>query len=328
MLGTDPPAAPPEIDFPQWEEGAQFDERFFGYLDFMMGLLGGPGEGEKELWDKLASLGIGPDGDFTFDALPKETQEALKAGVKEGFAELEAFVEEYTKDPLGSAKTFGTREFLTKSAKENYDLDRPDLLRSAAANTGLYGNSAAEAIYPAYFTDGDKEPLDASKHSYTLTFAKDDLPPAKSFWSVTMYDGKTQLFIENPLDRYLLNSTMIDQFVRGDDGSLVLHISKDSPGKELEPNWLPAPDGPFYVVMRLYGPEQAALEGEWTPPPLVKAAAPSAGTATAAEPDQAGATLDAAQIDNLVRRTYPYVAMFNVINKNAALYGKLTNTSG
>jgi hypothetical protein len=118
-----------------------------------------------------------------------------------------------------------------------------------------------------------------------MTFAKDALPPAKAFWSVSMYDGKTQLFLDNPLDRYLLNSTTMDDYVRGEDEELVLHISKNSPSSDLEPNWLPAPDGAFYLVMRLYGPEQAVLEGEWTPPPLVKAAAPSAGTATAAEPD-------------------------------------------
>ncbi|MGI9626718.1 MAG: DUF1254 domain-containing protein, partial [Longimicrobiales bacterium] len=321
-LGTEAPPAAPLPDFPQWAEGSQFDERFFGYLDFMMDLLGSPGEGEKELWDKLASLGIGPDGDFTFDALPKETQEAMKAGVKEGFGEIEAFVKKNSSDPLTSGKIFGTREFLTKSAKENYGLDRLDMLRSVAAHTGLYGNSAAEAIYPAYFTDSDKEPLDASKHSYTLTFAADTLPPAKSFWSVTMYDGKTQLFIENPLDRYLLNSTTMDDYVRGKDEELVLHISKDSPGKDLEPNWLPAPDGPFYLVMRLYGPEKAALEGEWTPPPLEKATAPD--VETAAQPPE----MTDEQIDNLVRRSYQYVAMYNVINKNAALYGKLTGTSG
>jgi hypothetical protein len=104
-----------------------------------------------------------------------------------------------------------------------------------------------------------------------VTFGEDDLPPAKSFWSLTMYDGKTQLFIDNPLDRYLLNSTTMDRYVRGEDGSLTFHISKDSPGEELEPNWLPAPDGPFYLVMRLYGPESDALDGSWTPPPAKKA---------------------------------------------------------
>ena len=83
-----------------------------------------------------------------------------------------------------------------------------------------------------------------------------------------MYDGKTQLFIENALDRYLLNSTMTDQFKLGEDGSLVIYIAKESPGQELEGNWLPAPDGPLYLVLRLYGPKDEALKGEWTPPPL------------------------------------------------------------
>lgn len=325
FLGAEAPPAKPLPDFPKWEEGSQFDGRFFAYLDLMMNLLGKPAEGDEKLWEDLARLGIGTDKPFDFDALDADVRAAMESGVKDGFAEIEAFIKQYSSDPLFSGKIFGTREFLTESAKSNYKVDRMDFLRSAAAHTGLYGNSAAEAIYPAYFTDADKEPLDASKHSYTLTFDAEVLPPVKAFWSVTMYDGKTQLFIENSLDRYLLNSTMLDQFVRGDDGSLVLHISKDSPGSELEPNWLPAPDGPFYLVMRLYGPEQPALDGDWTPPPAKKAAAQPAGTtstnaaptAGAAAEAPAAATLDDQQVDNLVRRTYQYVAMYNVINKGA-----------
>jgi hypothetical protein len=83
-----------------------------------------------------------------------------------------------------------------------------------------------------------------------------------------MYDRRTQLFIENPLDRYLLNSAMMDQFAIEEDGSLVLYAAKKSPCADLEPNWLPAPDGPFYMVLRLYGPRPEALAGEWTPPVL------------------------------------------------------------
>ena len=103
-----------------------------------------------------------------------------------------------------------------------------------------------------------------------MTFEAGELPPVSAFWSLTMYDGRTQLFIENPLDRYLLNSSMMDQFQREEDGSIVLHIQKDSPGSSREANWLPAPNGPFYMVLRLYGPEPAALDGEWTPPPAEK----------------------------------------------------------
>jgi hypothetical protein len=268
FLGTAAPAAPPLPDFPKWDEGSQFDDRFFGYLDFMMTLLKKPGPGEKDLWNELARLGIGTDGTFNLASLPADIQDALKAGVTKGFDDIEQFFNEHGKDPLSSSKTFGTREFLTESAQTNFGLASPSMLRSASAYMGLYGNSGAEAVYPAYLVDAEQQPLDTSANSYTLTFAEGMFPPVESFWSLTMYDGKTMLFIDNSLDRYLLNSTMMEQFQLGEDGSLVLYIAKDSPGQKLEGNWLPAPDGPLYMILRLYGPQAEALEGKWTPPAL------------------------------------------------------------
>jgi hypothetical protein len=271
FLGKTAPAAAPTPDFPVWVEGSQFDERFFSYLDFMLFLLEKPLDEEKPLWGRLARLGLAPENTFDFAALPPDLQEALKAGAKEGFGEIDQIIKETGNDPLGSAKVFGTREFLQKSAKDNYGHENHYLIRAAAGHRGLYGNSAAEAIYPTYLVNSDGQPYDASANRYTLTFEKGTLPPVKAFWSLTMYDGKTQLFIKNPLDRYLLSSPMMDQFKMDEDGSLVLHIAKESPGGDLESNWLPAPDGPFYLVLRLYGPEPEALEGKWTPPRLQKA---------------------------------------------------------
>ncbi|MFV2071854.1 MAG: DUF1254 domain-containing protein [Thermoanaerobaculales bacterium] len=269
FLGNEALPAEPMPQFPEWLEGAQFDERFFGYLDFMMSLLEKPGAGEQPLWDRLARLGIGPENTFDFAALPADIQEALKAGRDDGFAEIEEFIGKNSSDPLISGKIFGTREFLAESARENYRLESADILRSVAAQMGLYGNSAAEAVYPVFLTDADRQPLDTSANRYTLTFEAGKLPPVKAFWSLTMYDGKTQLLIDNPLDRYLLNSTMMEQFQFEKDGSLSLLIQKDSPGGNKESNWLPAPDGPFYMVLRLYGPKTEALEGVWTPPAAV-----------------------------------------------------------
>ncbi len=271
FLGEAAPAAAPTPDFPVWDEGSQFDERMFSYLDFMLSLLEKPLEEEKPLWDRLARLGLGPENRFDFAALSPEIQEALKAGAREGFGEIEQIIKETANDPLGSAKVFGTREFLQKSAKDNYGHENHYLIRAAAGHIGLYGNSAAEAIYPTYILDPDGQPYDASANRYTISFEKGQLPPVRAFWSLTMYDGKTQLLIENPLDRYLLNLPMMDQFKMEEDGSLVLHIAKESPGGDYEPNWLPAPDGPFYLVLRLYGPKPEALEGKWTPPVLRKA---------------------------------------------------------
>jgi len=266
LLGSEAPPAPPTPDFPQWAEGAQFDERSFGYLDFMMTLLGEPAPGREDLWQRLARLGIG-GGDFDFSALAPETQEAMKTGREAGYADIETFVAEHSADPLISGKLFGTRRFLEQSAAANYTSDDIDILRSVAAHRGLYGNSAAEAIYPTFLVDADGTPLDGSAQSYTMTFAEGELPPVQAFWSLTMYDGATQLFVDNAIDRYLLNSAMMDDFRFNDDGSLTLLVQKDPPNAEMEPNWLPAPDGPFYLVMRLYGPEPEALDGTWTPPP-------------------------------------------------------------
>jgi len=121
------------------------------------------------------------------------------------------------------------------------------------------------------------EPLDGSKANYTLTFPAGQLPPVNAFWSVTMYDGKTQFLIKNPINRYLINSPMMPQMKKGADGSLTLYIQNKSPGPDKESNWLPAPDGPIYLVMRLYWPKETppsilpAGKGTWQPPGLVKA---------------------------------------------------------
>jgi hypothetical protein len=94
---------------------------------------------------------------------------------------------------------------------------------------------------------------------------------------VTMYDGETQLLIENPINRYLINSPMLPDMKKNADGSLTLYIQNKSPGADKEANWLPAPDGPIYLVIRLYWPttEPPSIlpvgEGTWQPPALVVA---------------------------------------------------------
>ncbi|HWR79696.1 MAG TPA: DUF1214 domain-containing protein, partial [Pseudomonas sp.] len=102
------------------------------------------------------------------------------------------------------------------------------------------------------------------------------LPPVNSFWSITLYDGETQFLVKNPIDRYLINSPMLPGLQKNTDGSLTLYIQKDSPGKDKESNWLPAPDGPIYLVMRLYWPKTEAPSvlpagsGSWSPPGIQK----------------------------------------------------------
>ena len=121
--------------------------------------------------------------------------------------------------------------------------------------------------------------IDTSKHNYTLTFAAGQMPPVNAFWSVTMYYGKSQLMVENPINRYLVNSAMASDMKKNADGSLTIYIQKDSPGKDKESNWLPAPNDTAYLVMRLYWPKPATEpvsilpvgKGTWKPPGVVVA---------------------------------------------------------
>jgi hypothetical protein len=146
------------------------------------------------------------------------------------------------------------------------------LKRAAGAKAGIYGNDPEEATYPLARIDTTGEPLDGSKHNYTLTFLSGQLPPVNAFWSVTMYDGKTQFLIENPINRYLVNSPMLSGMKTNSDGSLTLYIQNKPPGPDKEANWLPAPDGPIYMVMRLYWPKETPPsilppgEGTWQSP--------------------------------------------------------------
>ncbi len=262
-----PPAAP-AIAFPPFVGQAPFKTDFAATLDFLLQFAPVVPE-EKELRAKFASIGIGPGKTFNFNDLSLEQKAAVGQAVKQGYEAIEKRRDRIGKDINGwlVGAAFGDRAFF----KGDYEL------RAAAAMAGIYGNDAAEAMYPLAKTDGTGAALDGSKHRYTLTFGKDQLPPVNSFWSVTMYDGKTQLLIDNPINRYLINSPMLPTLKKNADGSLTLLIQKDSPGKDKEANWLPAPDGPIYMVMRLYWPKDTPPsilppgEGNWKPPALMQA---------------------------------------------------------
>jgi hypothetical protein len=261
-----PPAAP-AINFPKIDK-EMVKTNFFEYLDFAL-QFAPAGPEEKEIRAKLARIGIGAGKTFDFKDLSLEHKAEVALGMKEGESKVEKYLATGQKNVNGwkVGAFFGDREFF----KGNW------LLRAAGAKAGIYGNDAVEATYPMTKTLANGEELDASKHDYTLTFTKDQYPPVNAFWSVTMYDGKTQLLVDNPLNRYLINSPMLPAMKKNPDGSLTLYIQKDSPGKAKESNWLPAPNGPVYLVMRLYSPKTEAPsilppgEGTWQPPAVNKA---------------------------------------------------------
>jgi hypothetical protein len=213
---------------------------------------------ETDLMARFAKLNIGAGKTFDLATFTPPTQQAINDGIAETSADIADINKKVNTDQISSGDMFGTRDFL----KINY------VYRFAGAKLGLYGNSGADAIYFGYFADADHHPLDASKNNYELHFAKGAIPEYHAFWSLTMYDGKTQLLVANPLKRYLLNSTTLKSYKYGPDGSLTFYIQKNSPGKDKESNWLPAPDGPFYAIYRVYMPGEAVLNRTWKKPQM------------------------------------------------------------
>jgi hypothetical protein len=258
------PSAAPKVDFlPATTAGIKAN--FFDYLDAALQFVPPTAE-DKEIRARLASIGIGPGKTFAFKDLSPEHKAAVLLAMKEGDDKVDKFLAEGIKNINGwnVGSIFGDRAFF----KGNW------LMRAGAAKGGLYGNDAVEAMYPYTRVDGKGETLDASKHNYTITFPAGQLPPVNAFWSVTMYDGKSQLLIKNPIDRYLINSPMLSGMKKNADGSLTLYIQKDSPGKAKEANWLPAPNDTVYLVMRLYWPKEtppSLLDGTWKPPEIKQA---------------------------------------------------------
>ncbi len=259
------PSPAPKIDFvPATTEGIK--KNYYEYLDAALQFVP-PSQEDKDVRARLASIGIGPGKTFDFKELSAEHKAAILIALKEGDDKVDKFLSNGLKNVNGwrVGAAFGDQAFF----HGNW------LMRAAAAKGGLYGNDAVEAMYPYTRTDASGEPLDGSKHNYTLTFPAGQLPPVNAFWSVTMYDGKSQLLIKNPINRYLINSPMLPGMKKNADGSLTLYIQKDSPGKTKEANWLPAPNDTIYLVLRLYWPKDTppsilpAGEGTWKPPAIV-----------------------------------------------------------
>jgi hypothetical protein len=140
------------------------------------------------------------------------------------------------------------------------------LKRAIITQQGLGANLVEDAIYPLNLGDETGRPLDGA-NKYTITFEKGAAPPVDAFWSITLYDQEG-FQVGNVLNRFAVSSWM--PFKYNADGSLDLYFQNESPGKDMEANWLPAPKGSFNLTMRLYAPKSEALTGKWNPPAVTK----------------------------------------------------------
>jgi hypothetical protein len=213
---------------------------------------------DRPLLDRLAQVGVGP-GLRPFEAgLPTDVLDALREGVEREAAEAPARVRgEVVRQALAAG---GWLSLDPKIGSYGADYD----LRAAVALIGLGANTPAEAIYPTALADGDGAFLSGTGR-YRLVFERGREPPARAFWSLTMYDSDGFL-VANPARRYAIG-TSHPPLVRRRDGSIVVLIQRERPAAR-DVNWLPAPAGGFRLNLRLYWPRRAALTGAWRPPPV------------------------------------------------------------
>ncbi len=253
FLALPAPRAAPPIFFarPVAAAGLRTSPEFFTVLNFVLQFCP-THAAETELMARFAELGIGAHLQFGLIAFTSAQKQALADGMADAWracAELEVQVE---RGELDAGALHGSRESL--AGNYLYRMAGAVLRMHAPARTGML-----DETYPAQ---------DAAQGNWRLQFAPGQLPPVDAFWSLSMYELPGGLLVANPLERYRIHSAMLPQLKLDGDGGLTLYLQHDSPGKDHESNWLPAPKGPFQVSLRLYSPKPAALDGTWKRPAL------------------------------------------------------------
>jgi hypothetical protein len=245
-----------KIDFPAYSAASITTPEFFSLLNFLL-----PhtqlAEADANIIRSFEVIGVNNSGSFTFLKDHPEYEEAFAAGVTKGSARIDAMMNE-----IGTL----VNGWMLWPVQDPYFGDNFKL-RTQIAKGHIYANCPIEAYYPAARRDADGNPFNG-QNAYTLTFPADALPPARFFWSLTMYDNQTGLMAHNELNRYSIGDRT-KGLKYNSDGSLTIHMSHQMP-KEGPSNWLPAPEGPFDILLRLYGAGEAVMNKTWAPQPVVK----------------------------------------------------------
>jgi hypothetical protein len=253
FVGKPPPKPAPSLEFPKPPADVLTTPAFFEHLAFVLQLCP-VHPSEQAVRVRFARVGIDPAKPLRMASLPPEMREAFAGGLADARMQLEAA---RARAPDAS-RLFGARERIGADTT----------LRALGAMAGLYGDSREEALYPLYVEDARGDALDGSRRDYRLRFAPDGLPPVDGFWSLTLYALPDQMPFANPLRRHAIGSPALPGLVRDADGGVTIDIQAQAPDAVRRANWLPAPEGPFLLALRLYWPKEAALAGEWKPPAL------------------------------------------------------------
>lgn len=252
FLGEVAPPTPPQLDWPVWDEEGASGPWFFDALDFLLGLSPVLPE-DVEIRARLAEIGLDGSGTFASKQLSADAAAAFSAGQAQALTDMSA----REKTMLSNLGLFGTREEMSGQYDD----------RNQGARIGLYGLPPEESWYGGWLVDSAGEFLQGTP-GYTVRFEADELPKARFFWSATMYTLPIRYLSENPISRYSIGDRT-DGLVYGEDGSLTLAFTHSEPFEPaLRANWLPAPEGPFTVILRAYGADEAMVRGEYQVPPV------------------------------------------------------------
>ncbi|RJG11083.1 DUF1254 domain-containing protein [Pseudomonas cavernicola] len=253
VLGQTVPAALPKLKLPTYRNSkdGQASDVFVTFN--ALAPLQAWTPAEQTQLSRFAEIGVGPGLDFN---PPAAIAQAVASGAETGREKVKAASLSISPNHNGW--------FSSPANAGHFGSD--DLTRAAAAWRYIYVNDPVEALYPIALQDAKGKPLNGNK-AYRLHFAAGQLPPVDSFWSLTLYDAETQLFSANPLKRYSLGDRS-PSLTYDADGGLTLLIQNSAPAQALQGNWLPAPKGPFNMILRLYLPQQKALQGAYQLPAI------------------------------------------------------------
>jgi hypothetical protein len=238
---------------PPEQVGAMDASTFFGRLAELM-VDNPPAQADTPALERFGAIGLAP-GKFE---PPAELAGAVEAGVSAANAGINVIRRH--------------RADLTNGWSIPRDLGRYGtnyVQRALIALFGLGASLPEDVVYPHTVVDGNGQPLSGADNCYVLHFAPESAPPAQAFWSLTMYNER-HYFVDNPIDRYAIRDR--DPLVFNPDGSLDIWLQHERPAPAHVANWLPAPDGPFSLILRIYWPRQEVIDGTWVPPPVTKVA--------------------------------------------------------